>query len=50
MHNGPNPTVSKHAFSLHYSQIDKEALALIFVVKNFHQYIYGSHFVVYSDH
>ena len=48
--NGPNPTVSKHVFSLHCSQIDKEALPLIFVVKKFHQYTYGRHFVVYTDH
>jgi len=50
MQNGPNPTVSKQVFSLHCSQIDKEALALIHAVKKSHQYIYGRHFVVYTDH
>ena len=33
-----------------YSQLDKEALAIIFGVKHFHQYIYGRSFVIISDH
>ena len=33
-----------------YSQLDKEALAIIFGVKHFHQYIYGWSFVIISDH
>ena len=33
-----------------YSQIDREALALTFAVKKFHQYVYGKHYVVYTDH
>ena len=32
-----------------YSQLDKEALAIIFGLKHFHQY-HGRHFVIYSDH
>ena len=32
-----------------YSQLDKEALAIIFGVKRFHQYLYGRHFIIHSD-
>ena len=33
-----------------YSQLDKEALAIIFGIKRFHQYIYGRKFQLVSDH
>ena len=33
-----------------YSQIDKEALAIVFGVKRYHQYLYGRTFSIYSDH
>ena len=32
------------------SQLDKEALAIIFRVTRFHQYVYGRHFTLYTDH
>ena len=33
-----------------YSQLDKEAIAIVFGVKRFHLYLYGRHFVIHSDH
>jgi len=33
-----------------YSQLDKEALAIIFRVKHFHQYLYGHEFTILSNH
>ena len=33
-----------------YSQLDKEALAIVFGVKRFHQYIFGRKFSIVSDH
>ena len=33
-----------------YSQIDKEALAIVFVVRHFHQYLYDCSFTIKSDH
>jgi len=33
-----------------YSQIEKEALALIFSVKYFHQIVYGRKFILRTDH
>lgn len=32
-----------------YAQIDKEALALVFAVKYFHQYVYGRQFILRTD-
>ena len=33
-----------------YSQIDKETLAIVFGVKNFHQYLFGRKYIIKSDH
>ena len=33
-----------------YSQLDKEALALMFGISKFHQYLYGRKFTLYTDH
>ena len=33
-----------------YSQLEREALAIVFAVKKFHMYLYGRHFLIYSDH
>ena len=33
-----------------YSQLDKEGLAIIFIVRRFHQYLVGHHFTILSDH
>ena len=33
-----------------YGHLDKEALAVVFAVKKFHQFLYGRHFKIYTDH
>ena len=34
----------------HHAHLDKEALAIIFELKHFNQYLAGRYFVIYSDH
>ena len=41
---------SLHPAEWKYTQLNKEALAILFAVTKFHQYLYGRHFVIYSDH
>ena len=33
-----------------YSQLEKEALAVVYAVGKFHNYLYGKHFIIESDH
>ena len=41
---------SLSAAEKNYSQLEKEGLAIVFGVKRFHQYLYGRHFLIFSDH
>ena len=34
----------------HYGEIDKEALAIMFGLKRLHEYLYGRHFTILTDH
>uniref|UniRef100_A0A5S6QRA0 RNA-directed DNA polymerase n=1 Tax=Trichuris muris TaxID=70415 RepID=A0A5S6QRA0_TRIMR len=42
--------ISCNASERRYSQIDKEALAVIFTLRKFHQFLNGRHFILVTDH
>lgn len=56
-HIGPNRVEKPIAFASqtltaaerNYSQLEREALALIFTIKYFHQYVYGCKFILETD-
>ena len=33
-----------------YSQLDREALAVVFAIKKFHKFVFGYRFIVHTDH
>lgn len=33
-----------------YSQLEREALAIVFMMKKYHKYLYGRKFTIFSDH
>ena len=33
-----------------YSQLDREALGIVFAIKKFHMYLHGRHCSIYTDH
>ena len=57
-HRLPDGTERPISFALHmlaaaernYSQLEKEALAIVWGVKRFHSYLYGRNFMIFSDH
>ena len=55
MDNGEEKPIAYHSRALkpaerNYSQIEREALAIVTAVKKFHQYLYGQNFNIVTDH
>ncbi|KFD63808.1 hypothetical protein M514_23956 [Trichuris suis] len=51
--NDPSPTHSSKTLSAKqkgYSQVEKEGVAVMFGVRRLHQYLYGRHFELHTDH
>lgn len=48
----PSPFVSRtlNPAEKKYSQLEKEGLAIVYAVTKFHNYLYGQHFSIRSDH
>ena len=52
---GQTKYISMHAKTLskserNYSTTKKELLAVVYALKKFHKYLWGNHFILYSDH
>jgi len=45
-----NASKTLHGAELNYSQLDKEALAIMFGIKKFHKLVYGRPFTIITDH
>jgi len=45
-----NKAEKKTPAEKNYTQLEKEALGVLFAVQKFHKYLYGRHFIIESDH
>ena len=46
----PSPILSPSEQNYVYSQLEKEALSLVFGIQKFHPYLYGRKFTLVTDH